>query len=420
MVNKQRITFLLQQFTDGTLSKEEYTELIRHFNSKGNDEDMFAAMDEIWKHTEEEIWHSEEETNRVYQNLIAHKEFNAISTPAPLPAIPVRKLWYRMAAAAVVLVAFSTALYVYTSNNPEPASIRFAQQDLAPGSNKATLTLADGRKINLNAAGNGELAKQSGISITKTKTGELLYTVTAPAGPKNTDTTVPEYNTITTPRGGEYRVNLPDGTSVWLNAASSLKFPVQFMKNERRVSLNGEAYFEVAKAVKQQVVHGRLQEVRTPFIVKTDRQEVQVLGTHFNVNAYANETTFKTTLLEGLVNVSLPGTLQDVQPKAYYLQPGQQAILKGNIIKVTTADTEEAMAWKNGIFLFNGQDLEGIMKQVERWYDVEVVFENNTLKRQTFTGTLSRFKNISQLLEVLETTGSVHFEMEGRRITAMK
>ncbi|MDO7744629.1 MAG: FecR family protein, partial [Pedobacter sp.] len=223
-----------------------------------------------------------------------------------------------------------------------------------------------------------------------------------------------------TPRGGEYKVNLPDGTTVWMNAASSLKFPVQFNGRQRKVNLKGEAYFEVAKVTTKELIKGKQVTTRLPFIVETEKQDVQVLGTHFNVNAYAEEAITKTTLLEGAVSVSLVSTPKNLNPETYYLQPGQQANLNGNSIKVMAADIEEAMAWKNGLFMFNGQDLEGIMKQVERWYDVDVVFSDNSLKTQTFKGTISRFKKISQLLEVLESTGSVHFTMEGRRITAMK
>lgn len=413
MVNKERITNLLQQFADGVISKEEYIELTGYFNLIDNDEEIFAAMNEIWKNIDAEVWHSEKEVNQIYQNLIHQAAFK--SSPA---AKPVRKLWYRIAAAALLFASVSAGLYFNKIKENAPASERFAKQDIAPGGNRAMLTLANGKKINLTAAVNGELANESGISVSKTKNGQLVYTVGAGSTSDHQNELNKEYNTITTPRGGQYQVNLPDGTTVWLNAASSLKFPVKFSRNERKVTLDGEAYFEVAKVQTSKVINGNAVTDRMPFIVETSKQDVKVLGTHFNINAYEGST--KTTLLEGAVSVSPLHTAQNLKPLISYLHPGQQSILTGESVKINTADIEEAMAWKNGIFLFNGQDLEAIMKQVERWYDVDVAFEDNSLKRQTFRGTLSRFKNISQLLEVLESTGSVHFKMEGRRVTAMK
>jgi len=416
MANQQQLTVLLQKFADGNISKEEYAELITYFNLTGNDEEIFAAMDQIWKNTTAEVWHTEEEADQVYQKLIHHQEFNTTNSRAPI-----KKLWYHVAVAAAVLATLSVGLYFYTNRELAPASERFAQHDLRPGGNRAILTLSDGRTIDLSDAGNGELAKEAGIAVTKTKTGQLEYTVNAVA--KNgtqSNSKTSAYNTITTPRGGEYKVNLPDGTMVWMNAATSLKFPVQFSGQQRKVNLKGEAYFEVAKMTIKQVIKGKQVNVRLPFIVETEKQDVQVLGTHFNVNAYIDEAATRTTLLEGAVSVSIRSTPNNIHSESYELKPGQQANLNGAGIKIVAADMEEAMAWKNGLFMFSGQDLEGIMKQVERWYDVDVVFSDNSLKTQTFKGTISRFKKISQLLEVLESTGSVHFTMEGRRITAMK
>lgn len=413
MTNKDRITNLLQQFADGAIGKEEYIELISYFNLTGNEEEIFSAMDEMWREMDTEVWHSKEEVEQIYQNLI-HK---TVFKPSPL-VVPVKKLWYRIAAAAILFISVSAGLYFYGRQRIVPASERFAKQDIKPGGNKAVLTLGSGKMINLNDAGNGELANESGISVNKSKTGELVYTVGTGKGSAARNETDQEYNTITTPRGGQYRVNLPDGTEVWLNAASSIRFPVKFRENERKVSLSGEAYFEVAKIKTNKVVNGRSVTERMPFIVETDKQAVKVMGTHFNINAY--EASTKTTLLEGAVSVSPLSTVKNQKPSVSYLKPGQQSALSGETITVSAVDVDEAMAWKNGIFQFSGQNMEGIMKQVERWYDVDIVFEDNSLKKQTFSGTISRFKNISQLLEVLESTGSVHFKMQGRRITAMK
>lgn len=310
--------------------------------------------------------------------------------------------WYTYAAAAVVLITFSAGLFFYQYHGDTVG--QFAgnhRQDVAPGSNKAFLTLSDGSRILLGSAKNGELAKQAGIIITKTKDGQLVYTVADHTVPGNAD----QFNTITTPNGGQYMINLPDGTKVWLNAASSLKYPVQFAAAGRRVELNGEAYFEVSK------------DKHRPFKVATGKQEVEVLGTHFNISGYADEQSIKTTLLEGSVRVSSAGS--KVPANSVTIRPGEQAVMAMDKLAVRQADTEEAIAWKNGLFMFSGQDLAGIMKQAARWYDVKVEFEDDDLKKQVFKGTISRFENISQLLEVLESTGSVHFKIDGRRVIAM-
>jgi len=397
MTYNQRITVLIQQFADGSISREDYTELIRHFNLTGNDEQLFTAMDEVWNDANPSVPYTQEQEERFYQQLI--------STPAFTPTKHTKRtlsLWSRLTAAAVVLVAVSAGIYFYRIADQPGDPDRFVKNDLAPGGNKATLTLADGRVINLNDAAQGDLASQGGIAIMKTKDGQLVYSV------KGADAANPAQamllNTIATPRGGQYQVNLPDGSKVWLNTSSSLKFPVQFSKNERRVVLSGEAYFEVAK--------NKLK----PFVVKTAAQEVEVLGTHFNIHAYPDERNLKTTLMEGAVAISFTNPAI----KEALLKPGQQAQLNGSEqLKVLDVDIEQAIAWKNGLFMFDGQDLEGIMKQVSRWYDVDVVFENDEVKKKTFKGTISRFNHISQLLQVLESTGSVEFKMEGRRITAM-
>ncbi|MCD0488357.1 DUF4974 domain-containing protein [Pedobacter sp. MC2016-14] len=386
MINKAHIAVLVQKFADGNISREEYSELISYFNLSGNENDVeqgiYAAMDEVWKNTQADLSYTKAEADNFYKNIIERKAFKPNAAKVTL------KPWYRYAAAAAILIIVGLGLYLYNNTTLAPASVRFATQDITPGGNKAILTLANGKKVELAANG--------------------IYTVKDVKGEN-------EFNTITTPRGGQYQINLPDGSSVWLNASTSLTFPVHFSKAERVVVLNGEAYFEIEKVY--EAAHSK----RLPFIVKTAQQRVEVLGTHFNIKGYADEANTKTTLLEGSVKVGyLNDTRSEVQLRDLILKPGQQSILNQTSINVTIADMDETLAWKNGLFMFSGQDLESIMKQVSRWYDVEVAFENEAVKRQTFKGAISRFKNISQLLEVLESTGSVHFKMEGRRITAMQ
>jgi len=219
------------------------------------------------------------------------------------------------------------------------------------------------------------------------------------------------YNTIATPRGGQYQVILPDGSHVWLNAASSIRFPTMFATAARKVSVTGEVYFEVAKKINKST--GK----RLPFIVTADNQQVEVLGTHFNINAYTDEPLQKTTLFQGSIRI-------DRNEQSVILKPGQQAQVENNpassrLVVTSDINTEEVLAWKNGYFLFYSENIEGIMRQVSRWYNVDVTFEKG-IPDETFGGSISRFENVSQLLNVLQRTGSVHFKVEGRRITVMK
>ncbi|TKC09706.1 DUF4974 domain-containing protein [Pedobacter frigoris] len=337
-------------------------------------------------------------------------------------ATPVRKvkLWssetFRIAIAAAIAIILLGVYFFNTTNQPTKIKSEnpVSANDVKAGGNRALLTLADGRRIVLTDAVNGELAKQAGVRITKTKDGQLIYTV------ENTGhETKPEYNTIETPRGGQHIVNLPDGSIVVLNAASSLKFPTTFSSfQERKVELSGEAYFEISK------------DKAHPFIVKTNGQEVKVLGTHFNINSYADEGSTKTTLLEGSVRVisvlSSRANAKDPDPSelgmtnSIILRPNQQSVVTTNgDIKVIKVDTEDVVAWKNGFFVFNDESLESIMRKVSRWYDVEVVYQDK-LPRVSFLGALSRSKNLSALINILEESGEVHFKIQGRRIVVMK
>lgn len=354
-----------------------------------NDESFLQAMDAIWKNTDAPHLHTDTEQEDFYQKLMQNNTFKPKGIYTRL------KPFFRYAAAAVVLIALSIGFYFYSKNqfNAE----RFSALDIAPGGNKAMLLLLSRERIDLTKVAKGKLLHQKGISISKTAEGKLTYNVNGSNQDSNLE------NTIVTPNGGQYQVNLPDGIKVWLNAASSLKFPLRFKDNERTVSLTGEAYFEVAKKYKDR---GRL-----PFYVTTANQRIEVLGTHFNVNAYPTAKNTKTTLLEGAVKVLSFGDNRTKQ-QISYLKPGEQAINNGAETKVSVVDAEEAMAWKNGLFIFNGQDLSEIMKEVERWYNVDVVFMIEALKKDVFNGSTSRFKNISELLEVLESTGSVHFKIE--------
>lgn len=307
------------------------------------------------------------------------------------------------AVAAVILITVSVGSYIFFDKTkpvqPQLAAV-LKTDDLRPGENRAILTLANGAKISLADSLSAEVVKQSGMQITKAANGQLIYKISSPSTALANSNTA--YNTIETPKGGQYQVLLPDGTKVWLNASSSLRYPVPFSVKERSVVLTGEAYFEVEK------------DKNRPFRVLSKTQVVEVLGTHFNVNAYADEQAVKTTLLEGAVKVQSLGL-----KVAKVLKPNQQAVLNTEGLSICEADTEMAVAWKNGYFRFNGEAIESIMRKVSRWYDVEVEFKG-VISNERFNGTVSSNKNINQVLEMLETTNAVHFKIEGRRIIVMK
>jgi len=301
--------------------------------------------------------------------------------------------WPRIVAAASLLVFLSVGGYfVLQQQHKRQQTVQNQLYDVAPGGNKAILTLGNGKQIILTDAKKGELAHEDHMAIKKTADGEVEYQGTS----SNREAIV--FNTMSTPRGGEFTLVLSDGTKVILNAASSIKYPTAFTGKDRRVEITGEAYFEVAH------------NAARPFKVTCTGQTITVLGTHFNVNAYADEPAVKTTLLEGSVSVAAVADNT-------IIKPGQQAILTQNKFRVLAIDTDEVIAWKQGMFRFNGTPLATIMKQVARWYNVDVVYEDETLKTKSFFAMSTRFAKVSQLLNDLEETGDVKFRIEGKKIT---
>jgi transmembrane sensor len=305
---------------------------------------------------------------------------------------------YYYAAAAVLLIGLF-AVFFYPQ--PQQQADLVAKQAKAataavikPGTTKATLTLSDGAVINLDDVQNGVISQQGNVTVGKTADGKLIYQVKSAGGQSLV------YNTISTPRGGEYQVELPDGTKVWLNAASTLRFPSVFSGAERKVELKGEAYFEVAK------------NKQKPFKVTVNDMGIEVLGTHFNVNAYDDESQIKTTLLEGSVRLHAGKNHK-------MLKPGQQARLdKQSDFSIAEVNVEEAIAWKKGYFIFDNENIESIMRKVSRWYDVEVTYQGK-VDQGRYGGTISRFDSVEGVLKSLALTGSVHFRTEGRRIIVM-
>ena len=304
--------------------------------------------------------------------------------------------WFKQLAAALVLLFVGLgAYYIFGSLNntitTQKNTIAVVKTDLPPGGNKAILTLSNGSTIVLDTSKNGLLAHQSNTQIVKTGKGQLSYTNL------NKEDKELVFNSITTPRGGEYQLVLPDGTKVWLNAASSIRFPVAFVGKERRVSITGEAYFEVAK------------DKNKPFIVSSSNMNIQVLGTHFNVSSYHDESIIKTTLLEGAVKINNRNSV-------VYLTPGQQSQLndKGQLSVKEDVDLNREVAWTKGQFNFNSNTIQEIMQQLGRWYDVEVVYQGK-VSNETFSAVIKRSSNISQVLKLMENSG-VKFTIEGKRI----
>jgi len=306
-------------------------------------------------------------------------------------------LWGTSIAAAVI-IAISIGSNFFKASQPELAQSESISKvyDKNPGENKAVLTLADGTKIVLDDIVKGTIAKQGGITISKAADGSIIYDMPAVAGLSH-ETVF--FNTIETPKGGKYQITLPDGSKVWLNSVSSLRFPAIFNGEERNVELKGEAYFEVAKNKEK------------PFVVKTNDMNVIVTGTEFNVMAYSDENYSATTLVEGSVRVSSPNS--DI-----VLKPGEQVVSnEGAKLKKSLADVELNIAWKNGLFQFNDSDMRTVMNQISRWYDVSIEYKGGVPEKH-FGGYISRESKLSQVLKMLELSG-VKFKIEEKKIIVL-
>lgn len=393
----ERLTHLYQRYVDNTCTTAEREEFLSILAESDEDETIKDLLDGTWDKisTEKQVFPAAE---NVLQNILLFHQRTIVK----------RISWYRyIAAIAAILTLILAGLYFYQRNDDAAQQmVKNSTANIPAGTNKATLTLSNGKVINLDSATNGELAEQGGLTITKTADGQLLYNVSENTAKPSEDK--PLYNTIATPRGGQYQVNLPDGTRIWLNAASSLKYPVKFDTNKREVELTGEAYFEVA-TVMLHTQETKNEAKKMPFIVITDKQQVEVLGTHFNINSYTNENQTKTTLLEGAVKVTALN-----KHSSSILKPGQQATLNNSGLTTATVDTEEAVAWKNGYFQFNEADLGSIMRQLSRWYDVEVIFEGRS-PDDLFHFKVSKNQSLSELLKIFEMNG-INLKIEGRKL----
>lgn len=397
---KERLSYLLDQYFHKTITPEEQDELYEMMTVLEVNVPLENWMREKWLSYMPHETLPAEDADRYFNKILAQIDKKADDV-AEQPTARLRFLsrsWARVAAVLIIGIA-AFALYLIKSNwqdNPAGSETALALpgQDVAPGGNFATLTLADGSTVVLETTADGIVANQGSVKVVKMDNGQLKYE------PGNTNDEI-LYNTMTTPAGGQYRVVLPDGTRVWLNAASSITYPTVFIGKERSVSVTGEVYFEVAR------------NNAIPFRVKTGDQLIEVLGTHFNVNAYSNEQTVKTTLAEGIVKVTEKGN-------SVLLKPGQQVQnnKEGDLKLVENPDMEEILAWKDGLFRFNGTDIETIMRQVARWYSVEVIHKDKI--SELFVADIPRNVNLSKLLELLELTKQIRFIVRDRTITVTR
>ncbi|QBQ41580.1 FecR family protein [Sphingobacterium psychroaquaticum] len=332
---------------------------------------------------------STEEVDSLYAGIVARMQ----------PARTVRRLWPRIAVAAAAAILVVSGFYYFNTSNDAAVEESLAQRTnmILPGKVGATLTLANGKQIRLDDMQDGELANEAGVVISKSADGRLVYEI------KGGSAAVNRINTLSTANGETYQVRLPDGSMVYLNAASSITYTTALVEDgKRRVQLTGEGYFEVAK------------DKTHPFVVKIAGQEVEVLGTHFNVSGYADEGAVKTTLLEGKVKV-----YSETLNKTVLLEPGKQAVVSNQAMQVRSGvDLEEVIAWRNGYFKFNG-NIEEIMANIGRWYNVEVVYQQKPDANLAFGAEISRDKDLSTVLRMIELTGDLRFKVEGRRVIVM-
>lgn len=384
----ERIQYLFNRYRNGTCSSEERKELSLLCLLPDNQKFLEKLLATTWEQTPLENDMPEGTGELVLQNILR---------PSAGEPAPVKKIgWRRWVAAAAVIIIAGLGSYFFLFNKeniPAESMQAVVPTDVKPPkTNKAVITLADGNVLYLDSAGKGDLAMQGNMKLVKLANGQIAYeTADNKVAPEQ------QYNTLFNPRGSNViNMKLSDGSQVWLNAGSSIQYPVAFTGTERKVSITGEAYFEVTR------------NPAKPFKVVNDRMEVIVLGTHFNVNAYEDEANIKVTLLEGAVKIKHSGS-------AKLLRPGQQARITNEIRVTDNADLEEVMAWKAGKFVFEEKaDIETVMRQVARWYDVDIEYQGKITSH--FGGTISRQVSISAIINVLEATGHVKCRIEGRKI----
>lgn len=375
-ISRARLDYLLNRFKTGQASADELRELD-------------VLLQEDWNQLE---------PGRPADHIDWRRMLDAIKKEdrdAPVRSLP-RAGWLRVAAAVLLLAGVGAVAYIYKKRPaPNPVAYKSPAKPIAPGGNKAVLTLSGGRQIILDSTASDTVLTE-GSDIVANANGSLAYT----HGSSTADTGV-VYNTLSTPRGGQYRLTLPDGTKVWLNSASSIEYPTAFKGKDRTVTVTGETYFEVVKNAHQ------------PFMVRYGKMAVTVLGTSFNVNAYPDENGVRTSLIEGSVKVSQGD-------KTALLVPGQQAVVdSGQAIRVAKMSNPAlVIAWKNGYFSFEKADIPTVMRQLSRWYNIDVSYENGAAPKDYFWGDLKRNANLSDIFAVLAKSG-IHFTINGNKVLVL-
>lgn len=389
---KEQFQTLLNKYLDKSCSLEELKELFSYIDQSEYRERLEIVMEENYKILVPGVEVHAINWDEMFSSIVEDKAEGKVRS--------LWSVWLPIAAAIVVMLSVGILTWDNQQQKKQKTSTVSIKKDIAPGGNKAVLKLADGTEIVLDGHSTGMLADEDGTKISKTAEGMLLYDAAKSDGD---ETLVKNHiNTLTTPSGGQYMLILPDHSKVWLNAESSISYPSVFSGEERNVSLIGEAYFEVAK------------DKQHPFKVKAGDMEVKVLGTHFNIMSYAEEGQTQVALAEGSVRIDLGNNSRT-------LIPGQQASIKAGSTQIylKNVDVDEVISWKNGLFQFDNAPLEQVMRQVERWYNVDVVY-NGAIPDLYITGMISRSNNVSKILALIEAAGGVNFEVGNKQIIVKK
>lgn len=395
MIDKEKIKYLLLAYQHDQISKEEYILYIQILNDERYQPLIEEVLDDQW-----------ENLNDLEVQSTSFAGYSSILTQikSSKNQSSKTKLWPKiLIAAAIFLVICGGIFYTFNGQFSFAEKEQFAN-DIAPGKNGAVLTLANGRRILISDKQQGNVAEEAGVKITKSKDGILIYEILNQDVKQSTN----QFNTLTTSRGEQIQVRLQDGTLVFLNTESTIKYPINFINTkERKVDFSGEAYFEVAEDKKH------------PFIIHTKndfglKQQIKVLGTSFNIQSYPEEASIFTTLLKGSVSVAISS--QNAIQKTVKLIPGEQSVANKESLIVKNPIVDDVVAWKNGYFMFDNETLENIMKKVARWYNVKVIYKDEALKNKTFFGSVSRFEHVSEILKLLQKTDGVKFEIEDNQI----
>lgn len=389
--SNERLDYLFEQYLSNGISDDELTELFGYIRNAEKDDLLKEQIMNAFKALKPEAEFDFVDWNDMFSGIIRKP-----SLQIERKAIKIN-LWKKVAAAVLIVILGGAGYLFMNHHHVEKQGIAKAAEpvhDILPGGNKATLTLSNGATIILNNTNNGRLMSVGNVSAIKVHNGLLVYN-TAQRATLKEQTSEIQYNTLTTPRGGQYQLTLSDGTKVWLNAASSIRYPVAFRGKERAVEVTGEVYFEV--------VHNQ----KMPFEVLVGNKIIKDIGTHFNVNAYGDDHTIKTTLLEGAVEIG-----------GVVLKPGEQAAWndEGKMSVTDNINMNDVIAWKNGFFSFRNDHLREVMKKLSRWYNVDVVYQPEVNNKQQFSGMIDRNLTLSQVLKGLELTDA-HFKIDsGRKV----